>query len=184
MDRSVTELLISARDGNVEAADSLFGVVYDELRGLARRQLRGGRGGTLQTTALVHEAYLKLCDEASLDLNGRAHFFALASRVMRQVLVDHFRRRSSGKRGGGWVRLSLEDGDVPLEERGEAMLALDRALDKLATLDSRLSRVVEYRFFGGMTEVDIAGVLGVSDRTVRNDWVKARAWLSMELRGE
>jgi RNA polymerase sigma factor (TIGR02999 family) len=184
MDQNVTELLRAARKGSPEASDDLFALVYQELRGVARRQLRKNSAGTLQTTALVHEAYLKLCDQASLDVRDRGHFFALASRVMRQVLVDHFRRRSSEKRGGNRVHLPFEDGDIPMEDRGDALLALDRALDKLAALNERLGRVVECRFFGGMTEQDIAGVLGVTDRTVRNDWVKARAWLSRELASE
>jgi len=180
----VTRLLLAARNGDPEASGDLFHALYDELRLLAQRQLRrGAADGALQTTALVHEAYLKLCDASRLEVEDRAHFFALAARVMRQILVDHFRRGQSAKRGGGWIRLSLEDRDIPVENRGEVLLDLDRALSRLAAVDERLARVVEYRFFGGMTETEIARVLGVTDRTVRNDWVKAKAWLSEALGG-
>ena len=185
MEPSLTQLFAAARDGDRDAADRLFGHLYDELRVLARRQLRrGARGGTLQTTVLLHETYLKLQKNEGFDVKDRDHFFALAARVMRQVLVDHFRRGRAEKRGGEWVRVSLEDRDIPTEQRGEVLLALDAALERLARVEERLARVVEYRFFGGMTEVAIANVLGVTDRTVRNDWVKAKAWLGAELSGE
>lgn len=182
MDPTPTDLLHASRGGDSRAGEQLFGALYDDLRDLARRHLRrGASGGTLQTTALVHEAYLRLCDPARTDVRDREHFFALASRVMRQVLVDHFRRKSAGKRGGGWSRLSLEDGEIPVAERGEVLLALDEALERLARVDARAAAVVEYRFFGGLPEAEIAAILGISDRTVRNDWVKARAWLLAEL---
>jgi len=182
MDPTITELLVAARHGNRGAHDNLFGAVYDELRGLARRHLRrGAPAQTLQTTALVHEAYLRLFDPDRVDIKDRGHFFALASRVMRHVLVDHFRRKNSARRGGGWSRLTLESGDIPIEERGALLVALDAALERLARIDERQSKIVECRFFGGMTEQAIADVLGVTDRTVRNDWVKARAWLMAEL---
>ena len=185
MTSDLTRLIAAARNGDAAASDAVFSALYDELRVLARAQLRRSTPGvTLQTTVLVHEAYLKLTNRSQLDVKDRGHFFALASRVMRQVLVDHFRRRATGKRGGGWRRLSMEDGDIPAEDRGEVLLDLDRALTRLASVDERLARVVEYRFFGGMTEEAIAGLLGVSDRTVRNDWVKAKAWLSEELAEE
>jgi RNA polymerase sigma factor (TIGR02999 family) len=182
VDSAITELLLAARRGDTGAHGELFSAVYDELRSLARRHMRRtGAGDTLQTTALVHEAYLRLCDPGRVSIGDRGHFFALASRVMRQVLVDHFRRRDTDKRGGGWNRLSLDDAEIPVAERGPAVLALDAALERLSRVEERLARVVEYRFFGGMTEKEIADHLGVSERTVRNDWMKARLWLIAEL---
>ncbi len=184
MTRDITRLLIDTRDGDEDARSELFQVVYEELRDLARHQLRRRRHGTLQTTVLVHEAYLKLCNASQLDVRDRSHFFALAARAMRQVLVDHFRRKDSAKRGHNPVRLSLDEGDIPVEERGHFLLALDEALERLSRMNDRLGRVVEWRFFGGLTEAEIAGLLGVSERTVRNDWSKAKAWLHRELSGD
>lgn len=175
----VTRLLQSARDGDREALDRIIAVVYDELRGLARRQLARERPGhTLHATALVHEAYVKLSAGKSLAAVDRAHFLAIAARAMRQVLVEHARRRMADKRGGGWERTTLSDAGGTADFRPEEMLALDRALDEL---DPRQRRVVEYRFFAGMEESEIAEVLEVSERTVRRDWVKARAWLYRSL---
>ncbi len=183
MPPDITQLLIDAREGDRVAFGDLFDRVYDELRVLARAQLRRMRpGDTLATTALVHEAYLKLCDQTRLDVHDRTHFFALSARAMRQVLVDHFRRGQAQKRGGEHRPVSLQDGQIPGENRGEVLLALDEALTRLAGLNERLSQVVECRFFGGMTQEEIAEVLGVTDRTVRNDWRKAKAWLARELR--
>ncbi len=185
MPADVTQLLIDARKGDRVAVGDLFDHVYDELRVVARAQLRRRRpGDTLATTALVHEAYLKLCDQTRLGVHDRAHFFALSARVMRQVLVDHFRRNNAEKRGMNRKLLSLQEGQIPMEDRGEVLLALDEALTQLAALNERLSQVVEFRFFAGMTQEEIAEVLGVTDRTVRNDWRKAKAWLFRELRQE
>jgi RNA polymerase sigma factor (TIGR02999 family) len=179
-----TRLLLDARGGGDEAVGALFEHLYPELRALAHGQLRRqGQDGTLATTALVHEAYLKLCDHRRLDASDRSHFFALSARVMRQVLVDHFRARSALKRGGGSVPESLHDGSGAAEHRGETLLALDEALTRLEALDPRLARVVEWKFFGGMTQEEIGDVLGLSPRTVRNDWRKAKAWLGYELEG-
>ncbi|MBD3162679.1 MAG: sigma-70 family RNA polymerase sigma factor [Candidatus Eisenbacteria bacterium] len=180
MEQDVTAVLIEVRRGSPGAVDRLFELVYHELRHLARRPLKGP-GDTLHTTALVNEVYLKLFDQSRLDIRDRSHFFALASRVMRQILVDHFRSRHAEKRGAGVPHMDLEAAEIPIEARGTAILELDAALRKLARIDERLSRVVDYRFFGGMTEAEIGEILGVTDRTVRNDWVKARAWLRREL---
>ncbi len=175
----VTRLLVAAREGDRAAVDRLVPLVYDELRELARGQLRRERAGhTLHATGLVHEAYVKLAAGGEIAAEDRAHFLAIAARAMRQVLVDHARRRQAVKRGGGWAVTTLTDGAQSVEYRAEEVLELDRALSEL---DERQRRVVEYRFFGGMEERDIAEVLGVSERTVRRDWVKARAWLYRSL---
>lgn len=174
----VTRLLQAVREGEAGSLDRLVGLVYDELRALARRQLARERAGhTLHATALVHEAYMKLAG-TPVDASDRAHFLAIAARVMRQVLVDHARRKQAQKRGGDWEITTLTDGSRSVEFRPEEMLALDRALDEL---DERQRQVVECRFFGGMEESEIATVLAVSERTVRRDWVKARAWLYRSL---
>jgi len=152
-------------------------MLYKELRALAKRHLRGERAGhTLQTTALAHEAYLRLVDDRSLGDAERTRFLALASQAMRRVLVDHARRRGAGKRGGGAERVTLAD--LP-DERGKDvdLLALDAALDELARLDERKSRIVEMRFFGGLTVPEAAAALGVSAPTVEREWFHARAWL-------
>ncbi len=175
----VTRLLQAARCGEREALDRLLPLVYDELRQLAARQLGRERAGhTLGATALVHEAYVKLSGGGTCGAGDRAHFLAIAARAMRQVLVDHARRRARAKRGGGWERTTLGEGDAAVEFRPEEMLALDRALEEL---DPRQREIVEYRFFAGMEEREVAEVLGISERTVRRDWVKARAWLYRSL---
>jgi RNA polymerase sigma factor (TIGR02999 family) len=154
-------------------------LVYEDLRRVAHRQLdREGGGHTLQTTALIHEAYLKLAGGGSVNATSRAHFLAIAARAMRQVLVDYARRRKAAKRGGGVISVTLGDQPQPVDASAEDLLALDEALQQL---DPRQRQVIECRFFGGMEEADIAAVLGVSERTVRRDWVKARAWLYQSL---
>ncbi len=179
----VTRLLRAARSGDREAFDRLLPLVYDELRQMAGRQLRREQAGhTLNTTALVHEAYLKLVDQ-TIDWRDRAHFRGIAARAMRQVLIDHARRRGAAKRGGDWQRTSLEPGQLPVAAASDELLALDKAMERLSRIESRLHQVVEYRFFGGMTEEEIAAVLGLTVRTVQRDWVKARAWLYKELYG-
>lgn len=190
----VTALLLAARDGEASAYDRVFPIIYDQLRAMARAQLRrDGRaragGHTLSTTALVHEAWFKLADPARLGARDRAHFLAVAARAMRQVLVESARRFRAEKRGSGAVPLALDDalvGDTPggaiaVEQRADALVALDEALHRLSALDARLARVVELRFFGGLTEDEAAEALGITARTVRRDWVKARAWLHAEL---
>ncbi|HEX2220468.1 MAG TPA: ECF-type sigma factor [Gemmatimonadales bacterium] len=171
----VTRLLEAAVAGDSQALDRLVPLVYEDLRRVAHRQLdREGGGHTLQTTALIHEAYLKLAAGGAMSATSRAHFLAIAARAMRQVLVDYARRRKATKRGGGVISVTLGDQASPADTSADDLLALDDALQQL---DPRQRQVIECRFFGGMEEKDIAEVLGVSERTVRRDWVKARAWL-------
>jgi RNA polymerase sigma factor (TIGR02999 family) len=171
----VTRLLRSARAGEPGAIERLVPLVYDDLRRLAQRQLGHEYGErTLNATALVHESYLKL-GAAALSATDRSHFLAIAARAMRQVLVDHARDRKAAKRGGGlWERTTLTDGASVKDFDPDGVLALDEAL---AALEPRQRQVVECRFFGGMEEQEIAAALGVSERTVHRDWMKARAWL-------
>ena len=170
----VTQLLQAVGEGDSRALDRLVPLVYEELRSLANRELyREQQGHTLHATALVHEAYLKLAG-SRIPASDRAHFLAIAARAMRQVLVDHARRRKTVKRGGDMVCTTLTDGGAPVEFRPDEFIALDEALEKL---DPRQLQIVEFRFFAGMEEKEVADVLGVSDRTVRREWVKARAWL-------
>lgn len=179
----ITGLLVAWRQGDQTALDGLFPLVYDELRRIAHRQLVHERPDhTLATNGLIHEAYLRLVDQKRAQWADRAQFFAVAARVMRRVLLDHARQHLAGKRGGGRQRVSLDDEALSVEERAEILVAMDEALDRLRHLDERATRVVECRFFAGMTEEETAEVLGVTDRTVRRDWVKAQAWLYQTLR--
>lgn len=179
--RQVTGLLLQMRDGNTEAMNQLVPLVYEELRRLAHAQLRRERPGhTLGTTGLVHETYVRLVDQTRVEWRDRGHFMVVAALAMRRILVDYARRNRAVRRGGGSIRFTL-DHDVPAEERGEMLLALDEALARLAAVDRRLSQVVEYRYFGGLTEEETAEVLGVTRRTVQRDWVKARGWLLLEM---
>jgi RNA polymerase sigma-70 factor, ECF subfamily len=181
--RQVTDLLLQMRHGDATAMDRLIPLVYEELRRMAHRQLRLERPGhTLGTTGLVHEAYARLVDQTQVEWRDRGQFFGAAARAMRRVLVDYARRNRAARRGGGAVRLTLSD-DVAAAERGEMLLALDEALDRLAALDRRLAQVVECRYFGGLTEQETAEVLGVTRRTVQRDWAKARGWLLLEMSG-
>ena len=179
----VTRLLLDWSRGDRTALDRLMPLVYDELRALAARSLRSERSAhTLQGTALVHEAYLKLVDQRQVRWQDRAHFFAVAAQVMRRILVDHARRHGAAKRGGGVAALALEDVALAAAPGPTVdWVALDRALDRLATLDSRQARIVELRFFGGLTIEETAEVLRVSPATVKNEWSLARAWLHREL---
>jgi RNA polymerase sigma factor (TIGR02999 family) len=178
----ITELLLSLRAGRSDAMTRLFPLVYEELRRIAHCHLLGqGEGHTLDTTGLVHEAYLRMVDQTRVEWNDRRHFYAAASRAMRHILVDHARRHNAVKRGGGRPVLELVEGTVAVEERAELLVALDEALQRLEALDERLGRVVECRFFGGLTEEETAEVLGVTSRTVRRDWTKAKGWLYREL---
>jgi RNA polymerase sigma factor (TIGR02999 family) len=177
-----TTLLTSWRRGNRPAMDELFPLVYEDLRRRAHRCLgREAAGHTLTTTALVHEAYLKLIDGDRVQWEDRAHFLALAARAMRQVLVSYARRFKADKRGGGVVPINIEDELMVSDTRADQMLALDRALERLTRLNDRLSRTVELRFFGGMTVEEIAAALDVAPSTVKLDWQKAKAWLYREL---
>lgn len=181
MDTEFSALLEAARSGNSDARAQAFEVAYDELRRIARRQLRALRPGqTLATTALVHEAFLKLV-RRPLGCEGETHFFALAARAMRQILVDYARERHARKHGGDLRRTLLDDDAIAVEAVAEEMLDIDRALTHLEAVDERLARIVEWRFFGGMTEDEIAKAEGVHPRTVRRDWQKARAFLYREL---
>jgi RNA polymerase sigma factor (TIGR02999 family) len=177
----VTQLLQAYESGDQSAFDRLVPLVYAELRRMARRQLRrGARGVTLDTTALVHEAYLKLA-AGPVASESRAHFLGIAARAMRQVLVDHARRRRAAKRGRGEIAVSLSEADGALNVQTDDLLALDDALERLGERSDRLRKVVELRFFGGLTEEEAAQALGVTSRTIQRDWAKARAWLHKEL---
>ena len=186
----ITGLLVAARKGDGDATHRLITLVYDELRGMARRQLRHWRHGqTITTTALVHEAYLKLVDHRGTSWEDRSHFFSVASLAMRHILVDSARRRISKKRGGEDVQIPLDElrlaGETPdVEARAVEVLAIDRALTTLSALNARLSQLVELRFFAGLTEEETAEVMGTSERTVRRDWRKARAFLFQALGGQ
>ncbi len=180
----VTQLLIAYRDGDREAFDRLVPMVYEDLRRIARRQLRrGAPGQTLNTTGLVHEAYFKLVDPAKVDWQGRGHFLAVSARAMRQVIIGYARKRSAGKRGGGERPVTLDEAQIAVDDQADRLLALDRALERLGGHDPRLARVVECRFFAGLSEEETAQALGVSLRTAQRDWMRARAWLKEELRG-
>jgi RNA polymerase sigma-70 factor, ECF subfamily len=182
----ITALLRAWHDGDRNAMDRLAPLVYDSLRGIAERHMRRERSEhTLSPTALVHEAWLRLDESAQLELRDRTHFLAVASRVMRRVLVDHARRRLAERRlapDAASARPTLSLADASPEEWSVTMLALDDAMERLAHVDPRLPRVLECRFFGGLTEEETADVLGVSPRTVHRDWRRARAWLETALR--
>lgn len=179
--RRVTDLLLQMRGGDTQAMDRLFAAVYEELRYMAHAQLRREHPGhTLGTTGLVHETYLRVVEQTRVEWRDRGHFFMAAAWAMRRILVDYARRNLAARRGGGSVRVTLDD-DAPAAARGELLVALDEALDRLGSLDRRLSQVVECRYFGGLTEQETAEAMGVTRRTVQRDWVKARGWLYLEL---
>jgi RNA polymerase sigma factor (TIGR02999 family) len=179
---AITGLLLEARAGDRDTMDRLFRSVYDELRRIAHHALRAERSEhTLGTTGLVHEMYFKLVDQSRVEWRDRAHFFGVASRAMRQILVDYARRRGAVKRGGRVQVQALEEGLVPAEERADALLAVDEALTRLAAHDAALAQVVECRFFAGLTEEETAEATGASLRTVQRQWRRAKAWLYQEL---
>jgi RNA polymerase sigma factor (TIGR02999 family) len=182
--QDITRMLIDWSEGDREALDRLIPIVYTELRRQASRQLRRERPGhTLQTTALIHEAYLRLVDQRGARWQSRAHFFAVSAQLMRRILVDHARRRRRAKRGGSAVALPLDEGLVAAGGTGADLLALDEALERLAAVDARQSRIVELRFFGGLSIEETAEALGVSLTTVKDDLKLAKAWLRRELGG-
>ena len=177
----VTQLLVAYGQGDREAFDRLLPMVYDDLWRIARRQLRSSPNQTLDATSLVHESYLKMVDQRKADWQNRVHFLAVAARAMRQVIISHARRRGAAKRGAGSIQETLDEGRIAVAEQAEQLLALDQALDRLGERDERLVRVVECRFFAGLSEDETAAALGVSLRTVQRDWMRARVWLRESL---
>ncbi len=183
--QEVTQLLVAWRQGDEAALDKLIPLVHQELRRLAHRYMRGQpRGHTLQTTALVNEAYMRLVGFGQVRWQDRAHLLAVSAQLMRRILVDSARARGSLKRGGGFQRITLEDGLVVSPERADELVALDEALSELAEFDQRKSRMVELRFFGGLSVKETAEVLGVSKGTVMGDWRFAKLWLLGKLNPE
>lgn len=181
MPASVTELLIQSRLGTRELADELFVRLYDELERVARHHLRMSGSSTLHTSGLVNETYLRIVDQDRVDWKDRSHFFAYAAKAMRHVLVDRARRRAALKRGAGHRAVTLTEGLIPVHEASAALLDLAEALEGLEQDEPRLAQVVDLRFFAGLGEEEAAEVLGVSARTIRRDWVKARALLHTRL---
>lgn len=178
----VTNLLRALQAGDDTVVDVLFDHVYNELHDLAHRQLERLRPGqTLNTTALVHEVYLKLVDQSAATWEDRTHFFSVAAKAMRHIIINYARDQTAEKRGGGAEHVSFEEGRMAPRESAETLVAIDRALDALAERDERMARIVELKFFGGLTQEESAAVLDVSTRTVRRDWTAARAWLSKAL---
>ena len=182
---NITELLVGYGRGDKEALDQLMPIVYEELRRQAARYLRREQAGhTLQTTALIHEAYVRLVDQRNVQWQNRAHFFGIAAQMMRRILVDHARGKRRAKRGGSDVKVSLADVAIPVKETDLDVVALDEALTRLAEIDEQQSRVVELRFFSGLTVEETAEVMHISPATVKRDWSMAKAWLHRELSGE
>ena len=178
----ITQLLAQWREGNQSALDELYPLVYDELHRLARRYMsRERKGHTLQTTALINEAYVRLVDQKNVPWANRSHFFAISAQIMRRILIDHARRHAYAKRGGGAQQVSLDEAAAVTSGIGSEMIRLDEALKMLAEMDPRRSQVVELRYFGGLNNEEIAGVLHVSENTVTRDWNMARAWLYQQL---
>jgi RNA polymerase sigma factor (TIGR02999 family) len=178
----ITQLLAEWSDGNQSALDELYPLVYDELHRLARRYMsREREGHTLQTTALINEAYVRLVDQRNVHWANRSHFFAISAQIMRRILIDHARRHAYAKRGGGAQQVSLDEAAIVTRTAGAELLRLDEALKSLAEMDPRRSQVVELRYFGGLNNEEIAGVLNISENTVTRDWNMARAWLHQQL---
>lgn len=181
-EHQITELLAEWSGGNQAALDELYPLVYDELHKLARRYMsRERKGHTLQTTALINEAYVRLVDQRNVQWANRSHFFAISAQIMRRILIDHARRHQYAKRGGGAQQVSLDESAIIALDDLSEILRLDEALKSLAELDPRRSRVVELRYFGGLNNEEIAGVLNISENTVIRDWNMARAWLYSQL---
>ena len=182
---NVTRLLLQWSEGDTAAREALIPLVYEELRRIARHCLASQRPDhTLQSTALVHEAYLRLVDHSSVHWENRVHFFAVAAQLMRRILVDHARKQRAAKRGGGNLTLVLDEAVAPPARRAVDLIALDDALNGLAALDSRQSQIVELRFFGGLSIEDTSQLLDISPATVKREWVTARAWLYQQVNQE
>lgn len=180
--REVTQILQRYGTGDEHAFDQVMDMVYEDLRRIAHRQLRRARfGDTLATTGLVHEAYLKLVDQTRAQYQDRNHFFAITAHAMRQIIVDYARKRFAKKRGGGQIPDTFDDERIAAEREAERILAVDQALEQLKEIDERMLRVVECRFFSGLTEQETADALGMSLRTVQRTWMRARAWLKETL---
>jgi RNA polymerase sigma factor (TIGR02999 family) len=180
--KNVTQLLLGWGNGDKQALDQLLPVVYDELRRQAARYLRRERvGHTLQTTALIHEAYIRLVDQKKVRWQNRAHFFGIAAQLMRRILVDHARTKKRAKRGGSDVRVSLAESTLMAKSRDLDVIALDQALDRLAQVDEQQAKVVELRFFSGLSVEETAEVLQISTATVKREWSMAKAWLHREI---
>jgi len=182
--QNVTQLLIGWSEGNKEALDALLPLVYEELRRQAARYLRRENPGhTLQTTALIHEAYLRLIDQKNVRWQNRAHFFGIAAQLMRRILVDHARAKKRAKRGGSDIKVSLSEATLKTPAQDLDIVALDEALQRLAKMDEQQSRIVELRFFSGLSVEETAEVLSISPATVKRDWSMAKAWLHREIIG-
>ena len=178
----ITQILQDWNDGNESAKDRLLPFVYDELKRQARILMSRERANhTLQPTALVHEAFMRLAEQSGIDWKNRSHFYGIASRLMRQILVDHARRHAAGKRGNNPIHFSADDLQIPVEQRAESILLLNEVLDQLAQFDEQQAKIVEMRFFGGMNNSEIAGALGISERTVGREWLSARLWLYRQM---
>jgi RNA polymerase sigma-70 factor (ECF subfamily) len=180
----ITQLLAEWSEGNQSALDELYPLVYKELHRLARRYMsRERKGHTLQTTALINEAYVRLVDQRNVRWANRSHFFAISAQIMRRILIDHARRHAYAKRGGGAQQVSLEEAATVTPDLSSELVRLDEALKSLAEMDARRSQVVELRYFGGLNNEEIAEILKVSENTVTRDWNMARAWLYQQLTG-
>jgi RNA polymerase sigma-70 factor, ECF subfamily len=185
MTKAASDLLTAVRDGDPSKLAQLVELVYDDLRRLAQRYMEQERTGhTLQPTALVHEAFLKLIDQTRVDWRDRSHFFAVGAQAMRRILVNHAKGRRRAKRGGGKPKLTLDEALTLSLDDDHEILALDEALEKLAAIDERRAKIIELRFFGGLNVEETAAVLGISKRTVEREWTACRAWLRRELTDE
>lgn len=178
----ITQILQSWNDGNVDAKERLLPFVYAELKRQARILMSRERvNHTLQPTALVHEAFLRLSKQSGVEWQNRSHFYGISSRLMRQILVDHARTHSAEKRGSNAIHFSIDDIDIPVHERAESILIVDEVLSRLAEIDEKQAQIVEMRFFGGMSNIEIAEAMDISERTVGREWQSAKLWLYREL---
>ena len=178
----ITQILQDWNDGNIDAKERLMPFVYDELKRQARILMSHERSNhTLQPTALVHEAFMRLAETSGIDWKNRSHFYGIASRLMRQILVDHARLHAADKRGNNPIHFSVDDLQIPVEDRADSILILNEILDRLAEFDEQQAKIVEMRFFGGMNNFEIAEALEISERTVGREWQSAKLWLFREL---